>query len=44
MEFMASGNDMKAHRETYEGFLRFVTWGVGICAVVVAIVVSLIAS
>lgn len=41
---MVSGNDMNAHRATYEGFIKAATWGVGICAVVVVIVVALIAS
>lgn len=40
---MASGNDMKAHQTTYEGFIKAATWGAGICAVVVAVVVGLIA-
>lgn len=39
---MASGNDMRAAQETYKGFIKAVTWGTGICIVVVAIVIGLI--
>lgn len=40
---MTSGNDMRAARETYNGFIKATTWGTAICIVVVAIVISLIA-
>lgn len=40
---MALGNDMRAARETYNGFIKAVTWGTGICVVTVAIVIALIA-
>lgn len=40
---MASGNDMKAHNGTYEGFLGLVKWGIIVCTLVTALVVYLIA-
>lgn len=41
---MTSGNDINAHRATYESFIKAATWGAGICIVVVVIVVALITS
>jgi hypothetical protein len=41
---MASGNDMKAHSETYSGFLGLLKWSVPLIAVVAFVVVLLIAS
>lgn len=43
MGLMTSGNDIRAARETYNSFIKAATWGTGICVVVVAIVISLIA-
>jgi hypothetical protein len=39
---MASGNDMRAARETYNGFIKAATWGTAAVIVVVAIVIALI--
>lgn len=41
---MASGNDIKAATETYNGFVKASTWGTVAVIVIVAIVVGLIAS
>lgn len=41
---MASGNDIKAATETYNGFIKVATWGTVGCIVIVAFVVGLIAS
>lgn len=41
---MASGNDMRAARETYEGFIGMAKWGAIVVAIVTAAVVALIAS
>ncbi|MEE4450138.1 aa3-type cytochrome c oxidase subunit IV [Novosphingobium resinovorum] len=41
---MASGNDMKAATETYNGFIKATTWGAGVIIVITALVVGLIAS
>lgn len=41
---MASGNDIKAATETYNGFIKAATWGTVFCIVVVAGVVALISS
>lgn len=41
---MASGNDMKAAKETYSGFTALLKWGTICVAVVTVIVVLLIAS
>lgn len=40
---MSSGNDMKAHQGTYEGFLGLVKWGVILCTLIAALVIVLIA-
>ena len=40
---MASGNDIKAHRATYEGFIGMTKWGTIVLALVTALVVFLIA-
>lgn len=40
---MASGNNIKAAEETYNGFISMVKWGSIVAAIVVAIVVVLIA-
>ena len=39
---MASGNDMKAHKATYEGFLGFAKWGIIATALVTVFVVFMI--
>ncbi|MEJ5975433.1 aa3-type cytochrome c oxidase subunit IV [Novosphingobium sp. PS1R-30] len=41
---MASGNDMKAANETYEGFIGMVKWGSIAVALIVILVVGLIVS
>ncbi|MGH6744173.1 aa3 type cytochrome c oxidase subunit IV [Novosphingobium sp. PhB57] len=40
---MASGKDIKAATETYNGFVKVTAWSTGIIVVIVAFVVSLIA-
>lgn len=40
---MASGNDMKAHQATYEGFIGMAKWGTVVCVLLTAFVVYLIA-
>ena len=40
---MASGNDMKAANQTYEGFITMLKWGSAATAIVALIVVLLIA-
>jgi hypothetical protein len=40
---MASGNDMKAAEQTYEGFISMVKWGSAIVAITAAVVIALIA-
>lgn len=40
---MTSGNDIRAARETYNGFVKAATWGTAICVVAVAIVIFVIA-
>jgi hypothetical protein len=40
---MASGNDMKFHNATYEGFLTLLKWAVPITAIIGFVVVVLIA-
>ena len=39
---MASGNNMKAHKATYEGFLGLVKWGTPAVALIAALVIFLI--
>ncbi|HNN56472.1 MAG: aa3-type cytochrome c oxidase subunit IV [Novosphingobium sp.] len=39
---MASGNDMKAHQQTYSGFLGLVKWGTILTALVTVFVVYMI--
>ncbi|MFC4294800.1 aa3-type cytochrome c oxidase subunit IV [Novosphingobium tardum] len=39
---MASGNDMKAHGSTYEGFIAMVKWAIPVIAVIVVVVILLI--
>ena len=41
---MASGNDMKAHGATYDGFIGLLKWSVPLTAVIAAVVVLIIAS
>lgn len=41
---MASGTDIKAATETYNGFIKAATWGTVVVIVIVAIVVGVIAS
>lgn len=39
----ADGNDYPAHEATYEGFLKFVTWGtVGVVLIVVLMAIFLL--
>ena len=40
---MTSGNDLRAARETYDGFTSMVKWGAIACAVIAAVVIFLIA-
>ena len=40
---MASGNDMKAAEQTYDGFVSMVKWGSIVSAIAVAVVILLIA-
>lgn len=40
---MASGNDMKAHQDTYDGFIGLAKWGALACVLVTALVMYLIA-
>lgn len=39
---MASGNDMKAHQATYEGFMALVKYSIPVLAVITAVVIHLI--
>ncbi|MFO1254207.1 MAG: aa3-type cytochrome c oxidase subunit IV [Sphingomonadaceae bacterium] len=39
---MASGNDMKAHTATYEGFLSLAKWGIIAAALVTAFIIYMI--
>ena len=39
---MASGNDMKAHGATYEGFVGLLKWAVPLIAVIAFVVVLII--
>ncbi len=39
---MASGNDMKAHNSTYDGFIGLVKWGIIATTVVTVFVVFMI--
>ncbi|WP_103095587.1 aa3-type cytochrome c oxidase subunit IV [Novosphingobium guangzhouense] len=41
---MASGNDIKAATETYNGFIKAATWGTVVIIAITALVVGLIAS
>lgn len=41
---MTAGNDLESARSTYEGFIRWATWGAGVIMLIVACVVGLIAS
>lgn len=40
---MASGNDMKFHNSTYEGFLALLKWSTPVIILVTALVIVLIA-
>jgi hypothetical protein len=40
----ASDNDMRAHRETYDGVMSLLKWGTVLSAIVTAIVVFILAS
>jgi hypothetical protein len=40
---MASGNDIKANRETYEGFMGLVKISIPVLAVITIVVIKLIA-
>ena len=39
-----TGFDMRAHEQTYSGFLGLFRWGTVACAIIAAVVVYLIAS
>lgn len=39
---MASGNDMQAHKATYEGFIDLIKWSIPAIALIVVLVVFLI--
>jgi hypothetical protein len=39
---MASNGDMKAHEGTYTGFLGLLKWGIILCTIVAAVVITLI--
>lgn len=39
---MASGNDMKAAKATYEGFIGLIKWSVPLTALITAVVIVLI--
>lgn len=41
---MASGNDIKAHEGTYDGFIGLLKWSVPLIIAITALVVILIAS
>ena len=41
---MASGNDMKAHASTYDGFIGLLKWSVPLIAVIGLAVIFIIAS
>lgn len=41
---MASGNDMKMHEGTYNGFIGMAKWGTIVCAVIAAFVVYVISN
>ena len=41
---MATGNDMKAHASTYDGFIGLLKWTVPLTAVVTLVVILIIAS
>lgn len=40
---MASGNDMKFHNATYDGFLTLLKWSTPVVALIAAFVIILIA-
>jgi hypothetical protein len=40
---MASGNDMKFHNSTYEGFLTLLKWSAPVIILITALVIVLIA-
>ena len=40
---MASGNDMKAHATTYDGFIGLLKWAVPVVALIAFLVVLIIA-
>jgi hypothetical protein len=40
---MASGNDMKAHATTYDGFIGMLKWSVPVIALIAFLVVLIIA-
>ncbi|RVQ65458.1 aa3-type cytochrome c oxidase subunit IV [Croceicoccus ponticola] len=39
---MATENNMKAARSTYESFIQMAKWGTIVCAIIAAIVVMII--
>ena len=41
---MASGNDMKAHASTYDGFIALLKWAVPLTAVIGLVVILIIAT
>jgi hypothetical protein len=40
---MATGNDMKAHKGTYSGFIALLKWSVPVLAIIVLVVILAIA-
>ena len=40
---MATGNDMKAHGSTYEGFIGMLKWSVPVVAIITFLVILIIA-
>ena len=41
---MASGNDMKAHASTYDGFVALLKWTVPLTAIATLVVILIISS
>ena len=41
---MASGNDMKAHAGTYDGFIGMLKWSLPLIVLIAAVVVLIIAT
>lgn len=39
---MANPDNMKAARSTYDGFIQMAKWGTIVCAIIVALVITII--